>query len=53
MHDDNAIAREVNVELEPVGAERDSVLKGGECIFWRQCAPAPVSEHERTGGSKE
>ena len=39
MDDDDAVAREVHVELEAVGAERQAVVERRERVFWGESAP--------------
>ena len=53
MHDDHAVAREVDVELEAVGAEREAVVERGDRILRRQRAPAAMREHEGPRRSEE
>ena len=47
VDDDHAVARQVDVELEPVGAERQAVIEGREGVLGRERAPAAVREHQR------
>ena len=47
MDDDDAVAREVHVELEAVGAERQAVVECGHRVLRRQRAAAAMGEHQR------
>jgi hypothetical protein len=47
VHDDDTVACQVDVELEPVGAEGDGVIERGDRILRREGAAAPVCEHQR------
>jgi hypothetical protein len=33
MHNHHAVAGEVHIELQPVRAEREPVIEGGDCIL--------------------
>ena len=37
----------MDVELEAVGAERETVIERGHRVLWRECAAAAVREYER------
>jgi hypothetical protein len=47
MHHDHAIAGEVHVEFEAVGAERQPVIEGGDRVFWAKRRPPAVGIDER------
>ena len=47
MDDDDAVAREVHVELEAVGAERQAVVERRERVFRGERAAASMREDER------
>ena len=49
MDDDNPVAREVHVELEAVGAEREPVLEGRERVLGPQSRSAAMGVDERAG----
>jgi hypothetical protein len=49
MHDDDAVAREVHVELKAVGAEREPVLEGRERVLGPQSRSAAMGVDERAG----
>jgi hypothetical protein len=51
--DGDAVRREMDVELEPVGARGDSQVERGDRIFRAQRAPAAMGKHLRTRGGKE
>ena len=46
MHDDDAVAREADVELEAVGAERQAVVERGDRVLRRERAAAAMREHQ-------
>jgi hypothetical protein len=46
MHDHDAIAREVNVELQAIRAERQSIVERGKRIFRCERRAASVREHK-------
>ena len=47
MHDDDAVAREMDIQLEAVGAERKAVVEGRTGVLGRERAPAAVREDQR------
>ena len=47
VHDRNAVAREMYVELEPVRAGGEPAIEGGHRVFGTQRTSAAMSEHER------
>ena len=47
VHDDDAVARQVHVELEPIGAERQAVVERGDRVLRRERAAAAMREHQR------
>jgi hypothetical protein len=47
MHDRYAIAREMDIELEAVGAGRKAALECWNRVLGTERPPAPVREHER------
>ena len=47
MDHDDGVAREMDVQLEAVGAEREAVVEGRTCVLGRERAPAAVREHQR------
>ena len=47
MDDDDAVAGQMHVELETVGAERQAVVECGDGVFGRQRAAASMREHQR------
>ena len=47
MDDDDAVAREVDVELEAVGAEREAVVECGDGVLGREGAAAAMREDQR------
>ena len=49
VHDDDAVAREVDVELETVGAERQSVIERHHRVLGPERRAAAVGEDERPG----
>ena len=49
MDDDDPVAREVDVELEAVGAEREPVLEGRERVLGPQSRSAAMGVDERAG----
>ena len=49
MDDDDAVARQVHVELEAVGAERQAVVERRDRVLGRQRAAAAMREDERPG----
>jgi hypothetical protein len=53
MDDDDTVAREVDVELQAVGAERQAVVERRQGVFRRERATAAVCEHERSGRRKK
>ena len=53
VNDDDAVAREVHVELEAVGAEREAVVERRDRVLRRQRAAAAMREHERTRDGEE
>lgn len=50
MDDDNAVAREVHVELETVRTEAQPILKCGDRVLRRERAAAAMGEDERPAG---
>ena len=53
VDDDDAIAREVNVELQTLGAERQAAVEGRDRILRREHAPASMREHLRPATAEE
>jgi len=53
MNDDDAVARQVNVELDSVGSERQAVVERFHRVFRRKRAAAAVREHQRASGAEE
>ena len=51
MHDDDAVARQVDVELEPVGAKREAVIERGDGVLRPERRAAAVRVHERSRGA--
>ena len=49
MHHDNAVARQVHIELDTVGAERETVIECKDCVLGAKRRPAAVREHLRSG----
>src|SRR6186713_1264639 len=47
MDDNDAVAREVHVELQTVGAERHPLRKGVDGVLRRKRTPATMREHQR------
>jgi hypothetical protein len=47
MDDDNAVAREMDVQLDAVGAEREAVVEGRAGVLGRERAAAAVREDQR------
>ena len=47
MHDDDAVARQVHVELEAVGAERQAVVERRDRVLRPQRGAAAMREDER------
>ena len=52
MDDDDAVAREVHVELQAVGAGRKAAIEGRDRVFGADLAAAAVGEHERPRRAK-
>jgi hypothetical protein len=52
MHDDDAVAREMDIQLEPVRAERQPVLERGDGVLRPQCGASAVGVDERTGKNR-
>ena len=46
MNDDNAVAREVDVELEAIGAERETVVEGLDRVLRPERGAAAMREGE-------
>ena len=46
MHHRHAVARQADVELEPVGADRKAVVERDERVFRAQLRPAAMREHQ-------
>jgi hypothetical protein len=46
MHDHDAIASEVNVELQAISAERQSIVERGKRVFRCERSAATVREHK-------
>ena len=53
VDDDDGVAREVDVELEAVGAEGRRVVEGGHRVLARERAAAAMREHQRPQRRKE
>ena len=51
MDDDDAVAGEVHVELEAVGAERESVIEGLDRVLRPERGAAAMREHEGPVGT--
>ena len=49
VDDDDAVARQVDVELEAVGAERQAVIECGEGVLGTQRRAAAMRVDERHG----
>jgi hypothetical protein len=47
MDDDDAVTRQMYVEFEPVGAERQAVVERGERILRPERGASPVRIHQR------
>jgi hypothetical protein len=47
MDDDDAVSREVNVELEAVGSQRRAVVEGRHGVLRREGAATAMGEHQR------
>jgi len=47
MDNDDAVAREVDVELQGIGTGRKSAIERGNRIFRSNLAAAAVGEHQR------
>jgi hypothetical protein len=50
---DDAVARQVHVELQAVDTKRQAVVERRQCVFRGERAPAPVCEDERARRRKE
>ena len=46
MQDGHAVARDPDIELQAVGACRDSEIERGERVFRAECPATPVREHQ-------
>src|SRR5687768_18535527 len=53
MDDRHAVGRQVNVELEPIGAGGATEIESGQRVLRTERAAAAVREHERTGMVEE
>src|SRR5688572_24352560 len=53
MDDRHAVGRQVNVELEPIGAGGAAEIESGHRVLRTERAAAAVREHERTGMVEE
>ena len=53
MDDDHAVARQVDVELESVGPEREPVVERRNRILRRERAAAAMREHQRPRRGEE
>jgi hypothetical protein len=51
MHDGHAVARQVHVELEAVGAGREAQIERDERVLRAEGAAAAMREDERTRAS--
>jgi hypothetical protein len=50
MHDDNAVTREMDIEFEPIRAERKAVIEGDDRVFGAKDRSAAVGIYERARG---
>jgi hypothetical protein len=50
VDDDNGVAREVDVQLQAVGARGQAEIEGLNRILRGELASAPVGENKRPGG---
>ncbi len=50
VHNHYAVAREVDVELEPISAKREAVIERDDGVFGAKGCAAAMSVHERTRG---
>ena len=53
MHHDHAVARQVHVQFEAVGAEREAVVERRDRVFRRQRAATAMGKHQRAGRHKK
>ena len=53
VDDDDAVARQVHVELDAVGAEREAVGERGQRVLRRERASAAMREHQRAANDDE
>ena len=53
VDDDDGVAREAHVELEPVGAKAEPVFERRERVLWSERAAAAMREHQTTPRRKE
>ena len=53
VNDDNAIARQMDVEFETVGAEREAVVERGNRVLGRERGAAAMRKDKRTCGGKK
>ena len=52
-HDGNAVGRQLHVDLETVGAERDAVVDRRHGVFRRELRAAAMGEDERRRGLED
>ena len=50
VHDDDTVAREVYIELEPVGSERQAVIEGEDRVLGPKGGAAAMGVYERARG---
>jgi hypothetical protein len=53
VDDHDAISRQVDVQLQAVGASRHPALEGGKGVFRAEGTSAAMGEDERTGMAEE
>ena len=53
VDDDDAVAGQVHVELQALGAERQAAVEGRHRILGRERAPAAMREHLRPASAEE
>jgi hypothetical protein len=46
VDDDDAVAREPDIELEAIGPERESVIEGEDRVLRPQLRPAPMRKNQ-------
>ena len=53
VHDDDAVAREVDVELKTVGAQREATVEGHQRVLGRKRTAPAMRERQPTASTKE